>query len=106
MFMIIVFWLGTDMADPRDFFFFRARFASFHTHASLLIFLFCFRILFHSCCSHVQVFGKTLVHEFHIPNSHTEWYLFFTHGATTRAHFVSGAKKLKFLCTSKPEPLN
>ena len=33
---------------------------------SSYIFFFCFFGLFHSCCSHVRVFGKTLVHEFHI----------------------------------------
>ena len=35
-------------------------------------------ILFYSCCSHVRVFGKTLVNEFLISYSHTEWYLLFT----------------------------
>ena len=34
-------------------------------------------ILFHSCCSHAWVFGKTLAHEFLISYNHTEWYLFF-----------------------------
>ena len=29
-------------------------------------------VLFHSCCSHAQVFGKTLVHEFLISYSRTE----------------------------------
>ena len=58
-----------------DFFFFRARFSSFHAHASLLTF---FRVFdfFHSCCSHAQVFGKTLVHEF-IFYSQTELYTCF-----------------------------
>ena len=51
---------------PSGHFFFRARFAFFHTHASLLTSFVCFFILFHSCCSHAQVFGKTLVHEFPI----------------------------------------
>ena len=32
-------------------------------------------VLFHSCCSHEQVFGRTLVHEFPIFYSHTEWNL-------------------------------
>ena len=32
-------------------------------------------VLFYSCCSHVKVFGRTLVHEFHIFYSHTEWYV-------------------------------
>ena len=62
LFIIIVFWLGCDR--PSGLLFFRARFASFHTHASLLVFFVCFFILFHSCCSHARVFGKTLVHEF------------------------------------------
>ena len=51
--------------------FFRARFTSFHAHASLLIF-FSFSVFFHSCCFHAQVFGKTLLHEFLISYSHTK----------------------------------
>ena len=72
MFVIIVFWLGCDRASGL---FFRARFASFHTHASLLVFFLCFFVLFHSCCSHALVFEKTLLHEFPMSCSHTEWYL-------------------------------
>ena len=34
-------------------------------------------ILFQSCCFHARMFGKTLVHEFYISYSHTEWYLLF-----------------------------
>ena len=30
-------------------------------------------VLFHSCSSHAQVFGKTLVHESHISYIRTEW---------------------------------
>ena len=58
--------------------FFRARFASFHTHASLLVFFVGFFVLFHSCCSHARVFGKTLLHECPASYSHTEWYLLFS----------------------------
>ena len=76
----------------RDFFFFCARFASFHTHASLLTFFVCFFILFHSCCSQARVFGKTLLDEFHIQYIHTEWYLFFSDRATTSAQCAFGAK--------------
>ena len=66
------------MIDRRDFFFFLARFTSFHTQAFLLaIFVV---TLFHSCCSHARVFGKTLAHEFPISYSHTEWYLHFSRG--------------------------
>ena len=75
MFIIIAFWLGI-LLGQRDLFF-CAHFASFHTHASLLIFFVCFSILFYSCCSHARVFGKTLMHEFPISYSHTEWYLLF-----------------------------
>ena len=64
--------------------FFRARFTSFHAHASLLIF-FSFSVLFHFWCSHAQVFGKTLVHDFLISYSHTEWYFIFSDSATTSA---------------------
>ena len=53
--------------------FFRASFTSFLTHSSHLTF-FCFFVLFHSCCYHSRVFGKTLLHELHIFYSHTEWY--------------------------------
>ena len=54
--------------------FFRVR-CTFHIHSPLLTFFLCFTVLFQSCCSHVQVFGKTLVHEFPIFYSHTEWNL-------------------------------
>ena len=51
----------------RDFFFFRALSSSFHIHSSShLIYFLGFCVLLHDCCSHAQVFGKTLVHEFHI----------------------------------------
>ena len=57
--------------------FFRVRFTSFHSHSSLLTFFFCFFVLFDYCCSHARVFGKTLVHEFYISYSYTDWYLRF-----------------------------
>ena len=85
--------------------FFRASFTSFYAHASLLAF-FSFSVLFHFCCSHAQVFGKTLVHEFLISYSHTERYLISSDSATTSAHCVFLAKNQKQLCTSKPVPLN
>ena len=37
----------------------------------------CFVVLFQSSCSHAQAFGTTLVHEFHIYSSQSEWYLLF-----------------------------
>ena len=54
---------------------FRVRCTSFHIHFPLLTFFLCFIVLFQSCCSHAQVFGKTLVHEFPIFYNHTEWNL-------------------------------
>ena len=57
--------------------------------ASLLIFS--FSVLLHSCCSHAQVFGKTLVHEFLISYSHTEWYLLFSDSET-----ISAQKRTRF----------
>ena len=77
MFIIIVFWLGSD--KPPGLLLFHIRFTSFHIHASLLTF-FCFMVLFHSCCSHVRMFGKILVHEYHISYGHTEWNLFISRG--------------------------
>ena len=73
-------------------FFFRVRFSSLHTHASLLTSFVCFFILFHSCCSHARVFEKTLVHELPIFFNHSEWYLLFSGSATTSAQCVFGAK--------------
>ena len=72
MFIIIVFWLGCDR--PSGLHFFRARFASFHTHASLLTIFVCFFVLFRSCCSHARVY------EFPMSYSRTEWYLLFSRG--------------------------
>ena len=54
--------------------FIRARGVFFHTYASLLCVFVCLIVLFHSCCSHAWVFGKTLMHEFPVSYSHTEWY--------------------------------
>ena len=85
------------MIGRQDFFFvpdlpdfFRA-----YTLASSYLFV-CFFNLFRSWCTHARVFGKTLVHEFPISYSRTEWYLFFSDSATTSAHYtaqcVFGAK--------------
>ena len=45
---------------------FLAHFTTFNFHSFLLYFLICFLVFFHSCCSHAQVFGRTLVHEFNV----------------------------------------
>ena len=76
MFIIIVFWLGCDRPSGL-LFFVPALLLSILTPLLILAFFVCFFILFHSCCSHAQVFGKTLVHEFSISYSHSEWYLLF-----------------------------
>ena len=56
-------------------FFFRVCGTSFHIYSPLLTFFLCFIVLFLSCCSNARVFGKTLVHEFPISYSHTDWNL-------------------------------
>ena len=48
-----------------------------YSHLSSYTFFVCFFILFHFCCFHSRLLGKTLVHEFLISYSHTEWYLLF-----------------------------
>ena len=79
MFIIIVFWLGSER--PSRLPFFRARFSPpFHTRASLLAIFIFFFILFDYCCSHARVFGETPVHEFPISYSNTEWYFIFSRG--------------------------
>ena len=75
MVIIIVFRLG--WLGRRDFFFFVTALL-LSIHSSLITYVICFFILFHSCCSHAWVFEKTLVHEFLIFYSHTEWYLRFS----------------------------
>ena len=82
-YIIIIFWFGSDM--PSWLLFFHARFTSFHTHASLLTVFVCFFILFNSYCSRARVFGKTLVHEFPISYSNTEYYFFLSDSSTTCA---------------------
>ena len=54
-------------------FIFQARCTSLYIRF-LTLFL-CDFVLFHSFCSHAQLFGITLVHEYHIFCSHTEWNL-------------------------------
>ena len=63
---------GLDKMTGQDFFF-SCPLYFFPQSFSLLTFFLCFIALFQSCCSHAQVFGKTLVHEFLIFYSHTEW---------------------------------
>ena len=78
-------------------FFFRARFTSFHNHASLLTF-FCYFVLFHSCGSNARVFGKTLVHEFLISYNHTEWYLFFFPTVQLQVNILYSERKSRYTC--------
>ena len=70
----------------RDLFFISCKLC-FFPYSRLSCF-FCFFVLFHSCCSHARLFGKTLVNEYHISYIHTEWYLFFLDSATTSAPLV------------------
>ena len=78
-------------------FFFRELFASFHTHASLLAFFVCFFILFHSCCSHARVFGKTIVHESLFPTAILNGTCFSDSESTSAQKSVFGAKKLEIV---------
>ena len=55
MFIIILFLLGCDSLS--DLLFFSCPLCFFPYYVSLTFFV-CFFILFHSCCSHAQVFGK------------------------------------------------
>ena len=56
---------------------FHAHCVHFNIHYSLLTFSPYFFVLFLPCCSHAQVFGRKLSHEFHIFYNHTEWNLLF-----------------------------
>ena len=87
---LILFFYSAMLGGKRlIFFFFRARFTSFHTRSYLLTFYFCFFVLFHSCCSRARVFGKTLVSEFHVSNNHTELYFHFLRGEIVLGRSVS-----------------
>ena len=69
----------------------------FFLSCPLCFFLDCFFIFFHSCCSHARVFGKTLLHEFHISDSHAEWYLLFP-TEQLQVHNVYSVRKTKNSC--------
>ena len=60
MFIIIVFWLGSERASD---FFFSCPFYLFPYSRLSSFRLRGFIILFHACCSHARVFGKTRLHE-------------------------------------------
>ena len=91
----------------RTYFFSCSSFTSFlSSHPSSFLTFYWIFILFHSCCSHVWVFRKTLMPEFHISYSHTEWCLLFSDSTYTSAHFVFRVKKYEQSSTSKPVPLN
>ena len=70
---IATFWGTVLLPDGRRDFFLRSRFARHESEepctgsSPYLLLLF---VLFHSCCSHARVFGKTLMHEFYISYSH------------------------------------
>ena len=64
---------GRDLVTGQDFFFCVR--GTFHVHSPILTLFLCFIVSFQSCCSHARVFGKTLMHEFPIFSSHTEWNL-------------------------------
>ena len=55
---------GPEIQLGRPDIFFPALSVSLHIHPFILPLVLLY-ILFHSCCFHLQVFGETLVHEFH-----------------------------------------
>ena len=66
--------LGSELyVGHRDFFSCPLYFFPYINLSLFTFFFLCFFVVFHSCCSHSQVYGKTLVHEFPISSSHTEW---------------------------------
>ena len=78
MFMIIVFRLWCDRPLGLLFFVLALLLSMLMSlFVPFFSYHFCFFVLFHSYCSHARVFGKTLVHDFPISCSHTEWYLLF-----------------------------
>ena len=86
IFIIVAFWLGSNRPLVLLFFFMPALLLSILT--PFFVPSCSVSFLFHSCCSHASVFGKTLVHQFHISYSHTEWYFIFSESATTSAQCV------------------
>ena len=80
--------------------FFSAIFVSFHNRSSRLTFFVCFYVIFHSCCFHAHVFGKTLEHEFHFSCSRTEWNLHSLLSENGDEICKQSAVKLNFKLTS------
>ena len=74
---LLLLYFHWDSLGRRDFFFLSCPLYFFPYSRFPFSFFACFFILFHSCCSLVQVFGKTLLYELPISNSHTVWCLFF-----------------------------
>ena len=62
----------------RDLFFFPCTLYVFPYSHLFSTFFVSFFILLHFCFSQARVFGKMLLHEFHISYSHTEWFLRFS----------------------------
>ena len=58
--------IGPTYSYVLETYFFRARCTSLNFRSFLLAFFICFFVLFQSRRSNAQVFGRTLVHEFHI----------------------------------------
>ena len=80
--------------------FISAIFVSFHNRSSRLTFFVCFYVLFHSCCFHSHVFGKTLEHEFHFSCSRSEWNLHSLLSENGDEICKQSAVKLNFKLTS------
>ena len=86
--------------DRRDFFFsfLRVLLLSILTPLLSIIFFSCFFVLFKFGSSHAQVFGKLLVHAFHISYRYIDWYLLYFDIATASAqHFEIRTEKVEIL---------
>ena len=81
-----------------DSFFFRARFALFHSLVSLLNIFFCFFVWFDAVLMH-ECLGKhsRMSSSFPIGNSHTEWYLFFLRQCNYKFTMRIRSEKLEIL---------
>ena len=90
-------YLGTGRLGRQDFFFIFGPIYVFLYSASLPTFC-CFFVLFHFGCSHSKVFGKTMVHEFHISYSQIEWYLLLSdRGRVDDFSFLGSSSPFCFL---------
>ena len=91
-------WAGAIVSFGTSYF--RARFTSFHAHASLIFYY--FSVLFHSYCSYEQVFGKHSCMSSSFPIVILNDTSFFSDSATASVQKRIGARWRHSQCTSNP----